>query len=193
MILGITFALTPHRIAYDQYARKLTGQVISFTTTLHGHPPLSPQHFLNEARLSALVLAIFLGSIKASILPNPPPGQPEPPKLLVLDDVLIGLDMSNRLPLLSILADYFSDWQIILMTHDAVWFEMAKGYTQHSGRWQVAKLFEEETGPGQPNIPRLKSDVDDLAVAQNHLRAGDLHAAAVYIRAAYEARLRNVC
>src|SRR5215813_5970014 len=39
-------------------------------------------------------------------------GWPDYPKLLVLDDVLIGLDMANRMPVLDILRQYFADWQI---------------------------------------------------------------------------------
>ncbi|MBN3923584.1 hypothetical protein [Nostoc sp. NMS4] len=36
-------------------------------------------------------------------------------KVLVLDDVLIGLDMSNRLPIIDILKDQFNDYQVFLM------------------------------------------------------------------------------
>ena len=35
--------------------------------------------------------------------------------------------------------------------------------------------------------------MDDLTVAQGYLGVGDLRAAAVYVRAAYESCLRNVC
>lgn len=36
----------------------------------------------------------------------------------MLDDVLIGLDMSDRMPVLDILRQRFADWRIILLTHD---------------------------------------------------------------------------
>jgi energy-coupling factor transporter ATP-binding protein EcfA2 len=55
----------------------------------------APDHtsWLNEARLSSLALSIFLSNLLV---------QPKPQiKLLVLDDVLIGLDMGNRYPLLA--------------------------------------------------------------------------------------------
>ena len=48
-------------------------------------------------------------------------------KLIVLDDALIGLDMSNRLPLLDILEEKeFAKYQIILMTYDRTFYEMVK-------------------------------------------------------------------
>ena len=34
--------------------------------------------------------------------------------------------MANRLPVLEILEEYFADWQIILLTHDRVWYEMVQ-------------------------------------------------------------------
>lgn len=38
----------------------------------------------------------------------------------MLDDVVIGLNHSNRLPLLDVLNSMFVDWQIVLLTHDLV-------------------------------------------------------------------------
>lgn len=55
---------------------------------------------LNEARLSALAISIYFAS-----LINTPQDNFDF-KLLFLDDIFIGLDMSNRLPLLEILKNY---------------------------------------------------------------------------------------
>jgi energy-coupling factor transporter ATP-binding protein EcfA2 len=55
---------------------------------------------LNEARLSALAISIYFAS-----LINTPQNNFNF-KILFLDDIFIGLDMSNRLPLLDILKDY---------------------------------------------------------------------------------------
>jgi hypothetical protein len=41
-------------------------------------------------------------------------------------DTGIGLDLAHRLPLLDLLnGDEFKDWQILLLTYDANWFDMA--------------------------------------------------------------------
>lgn len=55
-----------------------------------------PHIFLNEARLSAIAISIYLGMVKRHV-------QGIPCKVLFLDDIFIGLDISNRLPLLEIL------------------------------------------------------------------------------------------
>jgi hypothetical protein len=55
---------------------------------------------LNEARLSALAISIYL----AGIIITPQLGLEF--KILFLDDIFIGLDMSNRLPLLKILCEF---------------------------------------------------------------------------------------
>ena len=64
------------------------------------------------------------------------------PRLLVLDDVLIGLDISHRIPVLKLLRKEFHDWQLILMTHDRVWYDLAREYTRHEGMWTYFTMRE---------------------------------------------------
>jgi len=53
------------------------------------------------------------------------PSSPSPTlKILVLDDVLVGLDFANRRPLLAVLEQHFADWQIVLLPHDRHCFEV---------------------------------------------------------------------
>ena len=54
-------------------------------------------------------------------------------------------------------------------------------------------MFAELTGPTDPPIPRLKGSMDDLAVAARYLDTSDLRAAALYVRSAFESRIRTVC
>jgi ABC-type uncharacterized transport system ATPase subunit len=42
-------------------------------------------------------------------------------KILFLDDIFIGLDIANRLPLLNILDEHFPEYQIFLTTYDKPW------------------------------------------------------------------------
>ena len=55
---------------------------------------------LNEARLSAIAISIYFASLINA------PQQGFLYKLLFLDDIFIGLDMSNRIPLLQILTEF---------------------------------------------------------------------------------------
>ena len=105
-------------VKYNDKTKKLDNQQILLTVDLSGRN--IPRHhlFLNEARLSAIAIAIYFSSILI---------QPESRlKVLALDDVLIGLDMSNRLPVLDILEEYFPEHQIFLTTYDKAWYEIAK-------------------------------------------------------------------
>jgi len=78
-----------------------------------------PKHhqFLNEAKLSAIALSIFFAGFDL---------QPSSDlRVLALDDALIGLDMSNRLPVLDILDEKpFKNYQIFLTTYDRAFYEM---------------------------------------------------------------------
>src|SRR5207247_574651 len=113
----------------------------------------------------------------------------DPLRLLVLDDVLIGLDISNRLPLLEVLRVEFPNHQILLLTHDELWFKTAREHTEAWGTWQSAQLYAELTGAMDPPIPRVRDLTDDLDVAQRHLNVSDLRSAAVYIRSSFENQL----
>ena len=74
--------------------------------------PLEKYHsFLNEARLSALAMSIYFASIHMLI-------DSISIKILVLDDLVISLDMSNRKKVLDILEKKFQDFQIFFFTHD---------------------------------------------------------------------------
>ena len=179
--------------SFAKATKQLTGKAISPVVEFNDKKIDGHQDFLNEARLTAIALSIFLAAVK---LADADPANPDPLRLLVLDDVLIGLDLNNRLPLLELLRSEFPNHQIILLTHDLVWFEIAKEYTEDWASWAYARMFEEPLGPTDPMYPRfqrLRPEVDDLTVAKGYLDYGDLRAAAVYIRAAYEACLRNIC
>ena len=61
-----------------------------------------------------------------------------------MDDVLVGLDMSNRLPVLNILKEYFSEYQIFLTTYDKAWYEIVKRRT-FDEEWEYAEFYSGKT------------------------------------------------
>ncbi len=145
-------------------------------------------HFLNEARLSAIAIALYL----ATLLITPPSRL----RLLVLDDLLIGIDISNRMAVLKVLRDHFSDWQIILLTHDRVWFETARMSTLGEKTWWYSELYAEIGYDGIPT-PLWRGNgegwTDHLRRAKQHLANHDDRAAGVYARAAFEGKLKKYC
>ena len=90
--------------SFARTTKLLTGRAVNPAIEFNGKKLEAYQDFLNEARLTAIALAIFLAAVK---LADSDPTNPESLRLLVLDDVLIGLDLNNRLPLLELLCTEF--------------------------------------------------------------------------------------
>lgn len=154
-------------------------EVILRVDFLNTNFPLAHQ-FLNEAKLSAISLAIYLAALGV----NPSSAL----KVLVLDDVLIGLDMSNRLPIINILQDQFNDYQIFLMTYDKEWYEILK---RHFPSWKTIELY---AGHGSDyEMPILVENKKYLDKAKAYLQANDHKAAAIYLRTAFEVKIKWFC
>jgi hypothetical protein len=148
---------------------------------------LRHHNILNEARLSAIGLVIYLAGLLLSV-----PGTSQYPKLLVLDDVLVGIDMANRLPVLRILKDYFADWQIVLMTHDQVWYEMVM-MESGASKWNAYELWLADDGV-TPTHRNHGCNVDFfLDRARDHLNNHDHRAAGLYARAGFEWKVKQFC
>jgi len=152
--------------------------------TYAGKKITEPHLFLNEARLSAIAISIYLGMIKRHI-------QGIPCKILFLDDIFIGLDIANRLPLLNILKSEFPDYQIFITTYDKPWYEYAKSYLEGAENWKTLEFYAQETQEGY-EIP-LINEGDFLQKATEHYNNCDYKAAAVYTRSAFEKILRKYC
>jgi energy-coupling factor transporter ATP-binding protein EcfA2 len=182
-ILGASF----QPVEYDSPKRRILNQELILSVQ-SGVAQLPNFHnFLNEARLSAIGLVVYLAGLLISV-----PAASAHPKLLVLDDVLVGLDMANRLPVLDILEHYFGDWQIILLTYDRVWYEMVQ-VEMESHDWRAYELWLAEDGVRPLHRQRERGADFFLTRANQHLVANDDRAAAVYARAAFESKARKYC
>ena len=161
--------------------------IVSFKGTELEHGP----EILNEARLTALAICIFLaGALNSDVDAL----NPAHPRLLVLDDALISLDASNRKPVLDILElPAFQHFQIIVLTHDSVWFDVAR---KRVSGWKICKLITEYPyRPDEASVPTFQEigaggPASDLDIAETHLNLGDKPAAAVYARGAFEQKLK---
>lgn len=182
------------KVMYDVDTRKYAQTELNLIVTMDGKPIEGHQHFLNEARLSALALALYFAGLLVSI--PPAPAGTDYPQILVLDDAVIGLDMSNRMPVLAILQEYFSGWQTILMTYDKVWYEMVRLRTQEGGKWRYSELFCGKSPDGL-DLPVYRDEGEGwpafLVRARQHLLNNDDRAAVAYARAAFEGRIKNYC
>ena len=171
--------------------RIIKGRELFPDIAFRGRDLPTPQTFLNEARLSAFALAMYLGGRLACV-----PEGGDRLKLLVLDDVLIGLDHQNRIPVLQVIDQFFSDWQVVILTHDHVWFDMARQYHEGSEAWTWAEIYADgDDGHATPSIKQPNGDVVQAALAEcaEQLAANSLQSAATSARRAFEWSLKRFC
>ena len=180
---------------WNEYIRTLTGDDIevecsieqlgslNFKIKWNGKDVSNIMNYLNEGRLNAVALGLFLAYYKKF--------NASPYKLLLLDDVVIGLDMSLRLPLLKILQKDFEDeYQIIMTTFDENWFNLMKNYLDGS-KWEFKRLIIKFTdNNGFPFIIAIESS-DYLEKAKEYYEKGDIPAAALYARLEFERLVTN--
>lgn len=138
--------------------------------------------FLNEARLTAMAISIYFAAIESN-----PINQYQ---ILFLDDIFIGLDTSNRIPLLKIINEnLISKYQIIITTYDKYWFEIAKNQLGDKN-WHTAEMFvKSNTNNFQPII--IQPSKDYYALAKKHFDANDYPACGNYQRKACENIIRG--
>ena len=174
--------------------KRMLGDSIHLAVTYFDRPIERHHTFLNEAKLSALALAIYFAALLQT------PHDKAKLNLLVLDDVLIGLDMSNRLPMLDILQEFFKDYQIIFLTYDRTWYEMVRTRLQGS-EWKSIELFcSTKRNDEQDDQPKIAFELPLYAAHQSYIErargyfvAHDYRGAIMYLRTAFETMLKDFC
>ena len=103
---------------------------------------------------------------------------------------LIGLHQSNRLPVLDVLMNRFADWQIVLLTHDKVWFDMARAHLVPATDWAYLELHDAPTSAStsMPVVRRVGPSAAEAALDQAEVFCDEGHiaAGATYARTAFE-------
>ena len=180
---------------WNEYVRKLTGDDIeiecsveelgklNFSVKWNGKDVSDILTYLNEGRLNAISLGLFLAYYKRFNVSKY--------KMLLLDDVVIGLDMNLRIPLLDILQKDFEDeYQIIITTFDENWFKLMNQYLD-SSKWEFLRLLVRTTdNNNHPFVVGVERQ-DYLRKAKEHLDNGDIPAAALYARLEFERIVKN--
>ena len=162
---------------------------ISFHVSLFNKELSKHDEVLNEARLTAIAISVYLAHI--FVIPD------SDLKILFLDDIFIGLDMTNRIPLIKILTasdlgdgkSSFRDYQIFLTTYDREWFNLAGTYLDN--HWNKIEFYVDSYSCNveRPLIRRSGTYKDR---AEFHLIHGDYPACANYLRKAFEQVFREI-
>ncbi len=120
-----------------------------------------PQSFFNEARLTAIALAIRFACLQS--------GKPQEGQFLALDDMLISLDMSNRMKVIRYLLDDMADkYKIYLFTHDKLFFEYLKHKSKKSSsKWSYGELYMQDSKEPYIRISRTYIEEADHYIKQH--------------------------
>lgn len=90
---------------------------IEFKIRFHGSELSPPRRVLSESHLNSLGICLFLASARHF---NKFSG------FVVLDDIVSSFDSNHRRTLARLLRDKFANTQILLLTHDELWFDLMK-------------------------------------------------------------------
>lgn len=146
-----------------------------------------PHTFLNEAKMAAVATAIRLLVLNhrvSSAVENAL-------NVLVLDDVMISLDMSNRDRLMDLLLDeYASKYQMLFLTHDKSLYNFVdykiKQHKQDND-WLRKEMYIGECEYTKQEFPVIiDGECEALEKAKKFFKAKDYTTTAVYIRQTIE-------
>lgn len=169
--LGVTVAPS-----FDIPARKITLPEIGFAIKIGAEVVTRPQVFLNEAKLTQLALSVRFAASLVNL-------HESDLKLLVLDDLLVSLDMSNRMKVVEILlSESFANYQKIILTHDLGFFrEFRRSIGPNHSDWSFVRMV------GDPaTVITCQAEKTELQKAEDYLHGHSLDEAAVCLRKAAE-------
>ena len=153
-----------------------------------------PQTFLNEAKLTALALSIRLCVLKyrtSTLSPNAL-------QVLILDDIMISLDMSNREMLSELLlknSDYADKYQLLFFTHDKNLFQFIDnkiGQLNNKSNWKEIGIYVGKDSYGIEYPVIVSEEADSYSKAQKYKDAFDYETASIYIRKTLEQILNDL-
>jgi energy-coupling factor transporter ATP-binding protein EcfA2 len=156
-----------------------TAKGIELAIEFYGSRQRPPHGVLSESHLNSLAIALFLAMAESF---NQRIG------FLLLDDVINSFDVEHRGRLAELLADGFSGWQLIVLTHDQQFFEHL---SRRAPSWRRLEFTSWSYSSG-PRTTRYET-MDILRSARERLDHGDVHDAATRARRALEELLQEIC
>jgi energy-coupling factor transporter ATP-binding protein EcfA2 len=156
-----------------------TAKGVELAVEFYGSHQRPPHGVLSESHLNSLAISLFLAMAEEF---NAQLG------FLLLDDVINSFDVEHRGRLAELLAEGFSDWQLIVLTHDQQFFEHL---TRRAPSWRKLELTSWSYASGPRTTQYETSGI--LAAARERLGSGDVQGAATKARRALEEQLQEVC
>ena len=176
VILKLGVTTLPSFTGTNQHDKDFRVPVIEFGIQIGGQTINRPQAFLNEAKLTQLALSVRFASSLVNL-------HESDLKLLVLDDLLVSLDMSNRMKVVEILlSDTFASFQKIILTHELGFFrEFRRKVGANHPDWCFLRL----EGDAATKI-EARNEKTEIQKAEEYLHGHNLDEAALCLRKACE-------
>lgn len=164
---------------------------IKFTITKYNDMAVHitrPHSFLNEAKMTAVAISIRLSILKYRIGAI---AAPDALKILVLDDTMISLDMSNRDTLITLLLKEFtSNYQILFLTHDKSLYKFINhkiSQLSDKTEWSIQEMYVGKKVITKHEYPVLIDEEDEpYHKAKKFYESKDYTTCALYIRQTLE-------
>ena len=153
-----------------------------------------PQTFLNEAKLTALALSIRLSVLeyRTNTLAS------DALHVLILDDIMISLDMSNREMLSELLLKkdgYADKYQLLFFTHDRNLFQYLDkkiGQLNNKSNWKEMGIYIGKDSYSIEYPVIVDKEADSYSKAEKYKEAFDYETASIYIRKTLEQILKDL-
>lgn len=119
-----------------------------------------PQSYFNEAKLTAIALAVRFAAMSNTAITSG--------SFLALDDMLISLDMSNRMKIIRYLLDVVAlKYKLYVFTHDRLFYHTLKRIieTQYKkSEWLFGGIYiDDSITPNEPNyVPDNKTKIEKI-------------------------------
>lgn len=161
----------------DGYAIKITDS----TRNLESKNELN--RYFNEAKLNLVTLLLLFNTIRCATNP-----EETKRKILILDDFITSLDVSNRAYLMRYILDEFSDFQIILFTHNVNFYNLIMYLIEDiykiNDNWNFGNIYELNNNnklylrKNVENVSKIKTafktiNSDDIDVPEQYERIGN--------------------
>ncbi len=109
-----------------------------------------PQKYFSESHLNCFGISFFLASVIAFNKIN---------KFIVLDDVISSFDTNHRIKFANLLFEKFSDYQLVLLTHETEWFRYVRQLAKKKS-WIIGEI--KWTEPKGTHLDEEPTDLKEL-------------------------------
>jgi energy-coupling factor transporter ATP-binding protein EcfA2 len=119
----------------------------------HGRQVKDPTWAYSDGHLDTVAICIFLAlrTFRA--------GQPDDPKLMVLDDVVLSIDLGHARRFITLLREEFAKHQIIILTHNGLFAHWCRNLLPNLRRVQI-KAWSLARGPSLGDHPTAREQVN---------------------------------